>query len=464
MLTQWASNPTVELSNPGKNWLVAALDPFHDTPMRLDGWPDVSVAPSVCRTVKQTLNISATGGTVAPWDLHVAQFPTTDAFGLQVASNRGNNVFAANFATPSYSPIGGVMAIQTTPGAACSWTLPIGDPSIRAAITVPVAYTQGSSRVISQAFELRDTTAAIYRQGSLTAWRQAQGRELSAYHVIDTTIATGTNHLDFTGVAIRFPPSTSAQAMLYPGSFTHKAEEGIYSISTFNSDDNPPYSSSYSIPVYHNCDQDDRSGPSTVNGNLAFYPNPPGRIGHVYNVGATAVNESQYFCPPCKIIPINTHGCILAGLNPQSTYELTTISVIESFPSISEDVLTLATPSSQFDGMALKLYSHAMMGMPVALPVGENATGDWFFDIINKVGRFLAPVLSAVPHPMAKSMGEVARVAGESAGNMMTPNGTKNLSYTTGKAVKRKKLGKKNANLNNGSRGKKGKTQGPLRK
>lgn len=459
VLNTWAQNPNIELSNSGKNWLIAALDPFHDTPLKLEGWPDVSVAPSVCRTVKQTVNVSATAGTVLPWDLHIANFPTTDAFGMFVCANRANNVATAVFGTPATTPLGGIVGIQTAAGVPVSWQVPTGDPSVRLNVQVPTAYTQGSSRIISQAFEVRDTTAAIYRQGSCTAWRQAQSRDTSGYHILDATVASGVSHADFTGTALRLPPSSSAEAMLYPGSFTHKAEQGLYSISTFNNEENAPLSASYNQPVYHHADKDDRSGASTTNGDLFYVPNFVGSMGHVYNVGAVPVTERQYFSPPCKILPINTNGCILAGLNPNSTFEITSISVIETFPSISEDILTLATPSSQFDGLALKIYSHAMMVMPVAVPVGENATGDWFFEVIQKLGKFLAPVLEAIPHPIARSAGAVARAAGDSAGNMLG-----NRIVVTGPPLRPKLVGHYNQKLYKGKRGKRSMVSGPMEK
>lgn len=103
LLNKWASSPQTTFTLSGKDWFVAAADPFHDTPLKhLAGWPDVEVGMSVVRCVKQQATISKPSGFPdANWDCHLALLPWLNAetFTETTDLTRSNNtgIYSGNF-------------------------------------------------------------------------------------------------------------------------------------------------------------------------------------------------------------------------------------------------------------------------------------------------------------------------------------------------------------------------------
>ena len=66
------------LTPDGKDWLIAALDPFHDTKYRLAGFPEMSVSLSEVQLINLTETIempSSLPPTAKSWDLHLFNVP-----------------------------------------------------------------------------------------------------------------------------------------------------------------------------------------------------------------------------------------------------------------------------------------------------------------------------------------------------------------------------------------------------
>jgi len=79
---------------------------------------------------------------------------------------------------------------------------------------------------------------------------------------------------------------------------------------------------------------------------------------------------------------------------------------LERFPTqIQQDLVLLAKQSPEYDVMGMELISATMRTMPVATFVGNNSTGSWFSDILQTGADYIAPLLSAMPHPVAKGIG-----------------------------------------------------------
>jgi hypothetical protein len=66
---------------------------------------------------------------------------------------------------------------------------------------------------------------------------------------------------------------------------------------------------------------------------------------------------------------------------------------IETFPSINDPgILVLATPSAQYDPVALEIFSRALTCMPIGVPLADNFFGDWFTGVVESVTDYLTPV------------------------------------------------------------------------
>lgn len=64
------------LTPSGKEWIIASVDPYHDTPVNCCGYPDNNEAASVVQVVKVStaLVVPAAAG-AGNWDCHIHQFP-----------------------------------------------------------------------------------------------------------------------------------------------------------------------------------------------------------------------------------------------------------------------------------------------------------------------------------------------------------------------------------------------------
>jgi hypothetical protein len=288
-------------------------------------------------------------------------------------------------------------------------------------VTVPAAtvgqiplgntISQGSGRVVGMAFEVVNTTAEIAKQGQTTVYRQPQSHPTGDTW-ISATVAPVID-IPFSAHAIRSPPINQAQAMLYPGSRQWMAKEGCYVVQTFVGQDNPPQVVRYDQPVViQNPTQEDFAAATNAYTVLAPLTGQmiPGANGMGMNVAT-------------KIYPLHMGGAIFTGLSSTSTLTLTQNVFYETFPSTAEtDILVLATPSAQYDPIALEIFSHCLSSMPVGVPASDNAEGSWFdglMSIIRDVAPIAAPILSAF-HP-AFGIGAVA--AGRMADSyLVAPN------------------------------------------
>jgi len=95
-------------------------------------------------------------------------------------------------------------------------------------------------------------------------------------------------------------------------------------------------------------------------------------------------------------LPFDTHGCIITGLQPQATLQVTVKYFVERIPTIAQpDLLVLTRPPSPYDGLALEIYSRVMTHLPVGVPVSENPLGEWFNDIMSTIAEW-APRVGAL--------------------------------------------------------------------
>jgi hypothetical protein len=198
-----------------------------------------------------------------------------------------------------------------------------------------------------------------------------------------------------TASSVRYPPQNASQVMLFPGSRQWAAEDGCYVVGSFHSVENRAVAAGFVEPVVSQPQTDDRETPTTNNTNFII------PAGTVY-----PTDTSTATFPAIKLDPIHQSGALFAGLSPTTTLTLNVIYYYESFPGLAEpDILVLASPSAEYDPVALNIYSHCIGRMPVGVKVGENGLGDWFYGIAKKVYDIFSPAIKAIPHPAAQAAG-----------------------------------------------------------
>lgn len=458
-LSEWANNKAVNLSKSGAVWLTLALDPYHDDPLPpCSGWPDVSTASSVVSCVKQTMQVSATSGGHSPltdnWDLHIALVPDMQASELTKALEpRHGNTISYNGAVDAPTiPFGGLMARGVfQSGAPIVWTAPNTNPAVNlGTLQLPPVYGSGLSRIIGLGFEVHNTTAELSKQGSVVYYRQPEPkRTVDVWTLKDAGNGSTSPVGIFGGNLMRLPPDSVAEAMQLSGSREFKAKDGAYVVAAFHSNENPPLPVSYTMPIWQQAGDEEQLLPQMTildNTGPVWFPRST-----VNNQQLTSLQAAQ----PKKLFPFHQCGCIFSGLSPTSTFTVNMIMYIESFPSVNNPLTVLATPSARYDPVALEIYSKALSRIPTGVPVRENGLGQWFSDVIAEIEPFVTPLMTAL-HPAAGAISKGIGVANQS---YRAANGPSMLPAPK----KKKKTKAKNAKLDNGSRGKKGNIQGPMR-
>jgi hypothetical protein len=272
----------------------------------------------------------------------------------------------------------------------------------------------GLSRVIGFGIEVIDTTAQLSKQGSLCAYKMPT--------ITDSTVEfgylnnAGTAQTQRTHVNFTAPPSTVSEAILYRSSVQWEAKDGAY-MTVGQEGVNNPFRSK------RDC--------STVikGGSLA--------AGQAIATAPTLATAAQ--APPLltactsgasnKFVSASQSGIFLSGLANTATFKIRVRVYVERAPLRGDtNLIPLATPSAAYDPAALVLYSRLVTELPVAVPVGFNAHGDWWRMIVNVLKKVI-PIAGSIAAPILGP--EVAA-----------------LGAAIGAAIPQQQLGKKNNNKN----------------
>lgn len=449
------------LTPAGKEWLIAAVDPWHDTPVNCTGYPDVNEAASVVQVVKLSSTLQAPVGFTGNFDVHIHQFPwqriSNLAGGRWSATIDGNQItgygdflLGGDGTTPapfvsSNTLTGGLMVDYTqngNPGFAfnSTHTVPAFDAQLQ-------PYLVGEYRIIGMGFEVINTTAEISVQGLCTVYRQPCASMDSSKTVLTTTgsVTTGsTTSFQFgypSVILTNMPPAGTAEALLLDGTKQWKAKEGCYVVSTLSASELPAGTNNVE-PVLHLSANDPTA--ATIPWGLQI----PRGASPLYNFLTVPVSGANYQVVTlssgnAQFQNFNHAGAILSGLSNSTTLQLNAIYYIERFPTQQDSALVvLARQSCREDCIARDLYSEIVREMPVGVPQRMNGMGEWFADAVSSAVDFIAPVASAIPLPFAQSIGAGLKVAGgiakslgskkESPGQTYAPQGA-NVSAGKGK-------------------------------
>jgi hypothetical protein len=391
MLDKMVENRT--LSETGKAWLIQTTDPFHDSNIPTTGYPDMNSCQTITQCFAKTSTLTTpTPTTTALWDAHVFFNPTTFSWNGNIEASRmtwaPNGALAASsngtLLVSGYNalsmPSGADWVNDTAPGAIAVTTL-----------NYPYSAATGQTRLVACGVEIVNTTPQLYRGGSVTVFRSP------------TSISTGMYSSPATGSAIvpivtaSLPPSTQAQAQIYPQSKTWGAEEGCYIVGTMSEVEN-------------------RFKMITPNAILVTQPFSLGNLQNntsVYTFGQVA--ELTSTTPDARsaqqLVPFDNHGAIFTGLQQQTTLQITVKYFVERIPTYNQpDLLVLVRPPSTYDPVALEIYTRCIESLPVGVMVKENPLGEWFNDVLQAVADY-APSVGSIFGPIGGTLGQAAATA-----------------------------------------------------
>jgi hypothetical protein len=421
------------ISDAGREWLTAALDPYHDTALRICGYPDIEESPSVVQVVKSSFDLvkPAAAGS-GNWDCHISSFPWLTTSGLLPLTSTPQANNGAIHWDPTIGlngTLGGVMVDSvpsTTPtfqmndtGSATFFSLDgtaLGTPN-----GINRQYAIGEWRQIAHGFEVINTTSELNIQGLVTAYAAPfpQRNSKSVLGLDAATIAASTPPILTTGdvmvLEASMPPTNVAQAMLLPGTRQWKAKEGAYIVPRMNNQDLAVGIDNTGVYLHSNTDpvsQDFIVGVSLRNYNVPSTGTP------LFAVLA-ATNTNMY------TTDFNFGGAYFTGLSNSTTLTVNIIRTFERFPSVQlasdAQLVVLASPSPKYDPQAMEAYSVASARMPVGVPQRMNGLGDWFREAVQEIRNTVAPALAAIPHPFAQGLAGAMRVGGSIADSMSRP-------------------------------------------
>lgn len=415
------------------DWLKSALDPFHDFQLdNLRGYPDISTEPTVIVQVRQSKTIACPPGLAAgdTWDCHIALSPVDYAEpgpghastirGCRVEPGTGLSAGGVKYIPQPHggSPLCGRMdglIISSAPTNGPNGTNMTFTPShcladqqpddthqltgIHLDDFVDFAETDlGVYRIIYSGFEVINTTAQIYKQGSVTVYEYGNSYEVASKHETVGSLSSAPN------TYFRCPPNTLAEAKIMPGAHTWAAQDGCYNTAKFQTD-NPFQSATQRNFTFS---QNNDYAPS-LSGYLTESPtSDQANYGSfVSNLGGSQLSE-EHVVPTTHFSRMNTTGSYFTGLSSQTSLFVTWRVGIERLPSANRPMfLALAQPSAAFDPNALVLYNLIACALPPGCPQGYNDMGKWFSWIASRAKQAIPTV-----YPIVRTASMVAGALG----------------------------------------------------
>lgn len=387
--SQNADQALSKLLPESRDWLVSTLDPYHDYVLESRGLPDERSAPSVVQVHNQTVTLSVPASAGAGlWDASVVYSGFNSR--IDLAAQDTGLVTTKGSAGRLYNS--GGLSSGCPFGALNVWCGATGAvQSTGAPATVNETYACLGSilgldrcRMIGVGIEIHNTTAEIYKQGSLTV---AQLPDLACDSNCSLYIDSAESWEEFSFQADRamVQASTLGPLLSVPGSQTWPASNGVYVVPRMTV-----------VPRDVQTFAGTRGGGPDTKGSNTRCPVVYGTDGKTALMEPVGFNELTATGPirvpalparyPSGFSPTQV---ILSGLSNQTTLTITFRTVVEYFPALGSTLLPMASPSASFDPLALELYSKIISTCPYAVPVGDNASGDFFRKILLVIAKVL---------------------------------------------------------------------------
>lgn len=371
-----------------RDWLTGALDPFHDFQFTPEGLPDQFSGSSVVQFIKRKVTIQPPEGLLATekWDAHIFTAPLLTKHDAAPMAAGPGGMYNEDLMTCSLGTLNAFVVksgLPTLPNALPSITTPF--PGRQVLSPCDEGNTFSLMRLIGGGFEVHNDTAELYKNGSVTVYSQPSTIESDFGCVYAKDGATQLSNLGAFNKS-RMPPSTIGEATANVNSTTWSAAEGCY-VPFLLDVAKLDFSQSSAIPlVMVKVDNSDNYGAYPAWGIKTENGVPPPFID-----GATV---GQRAIEPVRLAHLETSGAYFTGLSPETILTLDVRFIVEVAPTAANTTLiSLATPSSEYDPDALVLYSRACRELPAGVKVNMNAAGDWW-RIVSGAIKFAAPVVA----------------------------------------------------------------------
>ena len=205
--------------------LIAQItDPYHDKNIPTQAYPDATTLYAAIRRWALRLTVAYPGTLAAgeKWDFHIFSLPIHFVATYQLANLSYSAVTDASASTITLGPLNVRYRAYNAAGTITNEVfVPLGPPAVQNNTLARECDTQ--RRFVSFGYELHNTTAEIYRAGSLTTYRTNYRDDPISLVTYNQPSANLVQHQ-----MIARPPFTLDEANLIPGSRTWRASEGAY--------------------------------------------------------------------------------------------------------------------------------------------------------------------------------------------------------------------------------------------
>lgn len=395
------------LTPSGADWLTMRLDPYHDFQRPVSGYPDADCCDTIVSCRNYEYNVSKPALAAGNWDAHVFTLPFDNS------SFTNGNVVNGQFTQTALGFVLGLVNVakDDTGLPLFPVAVPVASPNFSmAAIDTFSSVEEGFSRIIGMGIEIIETSSILNKQGALTAYKMPSVSNAVAQigwlNTAGTLQGCAAHHI------LASPPSTLAEAVLYRSTVQWEAKEGCYMVVGQTGVNNPllaPTRNSTLITKDHTIAGTDQALCTNLSAVTALQAPPI-----VTSTYSETVNKYQN---------IPQQGIMLTGLANDATFKIRVRVYIERAPQRGDtELIPLATPSAGYDLAALKLYSELIAELPLAVPVGFNAKGDWWKIILGAIKKF-APIAGLLLSPaLGPGAASIGSAAGEIAGAFLPKN------------------------------------------
>jgi hypothetical protein len=252
-------------------------------------------------------------------------------------------------------------------------------------------------RIIGGGFEVHNDTAELYKKGSVTVYNQPT--ELQ-----DAPLRVGLDGAAPNSFGIvrksRLPPGNVSTATANVTSRTWEARDGCY----------VPFQLDVTDLKFQQATGQGLVMPAIDTSlDFGYQTQTWGTELDLLAVGPTFTFRSD---SPIRYAGLETVGAYFSGLGPETVLTLDVRFIVEIAPTPANTTLiSLATPSSQYDPQALVLYSKAVRELPPGVKVNMNAAGDWW-KLISDAARKVAPVIKTLG-PYGQAAGHAVSMAAD---------------------------------------------------
>jgi len=401
------------MTEGGTNWAIHAMDPMRDDDsVEAAGFPSADRSHSIVSEIitETAISAPATGG---PYDLHIA---SSGILYAQGSDNADTGEITQRRLGSLGSPYNVSLNSSDAPGAVWPATaliyslVPAGTPTFpngTAPVPAPdathiyggldilgggqsaIASGNRAVRIASWGVETLNVTPALTRGGLLLAYQQPTVTTVDQTRFSAAAGSGVTAYGTTPSIELPAPPTDAPAARLLHGSVEWASERGTYQVGCFSDVENP-----FSYP---------RAMPAVwdgVTGDAIDYAIVTSITFSDQAATTTAPTTRAIMANPnldgVQIGGMDQFGVMHLGIQAGSTIILRSRAVVELAVESSDGFLTtLAKMSTPYDPIALGLVAKIMREAPCAVPVDENASGDWLEKIAGLV-KYAAPIAGAL--------------------------------------------------------------------